>query len=49
MQNLVLALFSAVGETHILKLDGLQKALQPGRAGPLFHVVLGIEEGEDGQ
>ena len=48
MQNLVLTFFRRVGKTHILKLNGFGKPLQRNRVRALLHVVLSVEECEDG-
>src|SRR5208337_5039570 len=48
MKNLVLALFAGVGESYVLKLDGLAKVREGGGMRPLFHIVFGVKEGEDG-
>ena len=49
VQDLMLALFGGVREANILKLDGLRKALQRDCARAFLHIVLGVEEGEDGR
>ena len=48
VQNLVLAFLGGVGEAHILKSDGILEALEHDGVRPLLHVVLGVEEAEDG-
>ena len=49
VQNLMFAFLSRVRETDVFKFHRLREPLERGCVVPLLHVVLGIEESEDGR
>ena len=49
MQNLMLAFFGASRRSPHSQTGRIVEAMQASRRGPFLHVVLGIEEGEDGR